>query len=72
MRAIVVTPTLDWRLHGFDLLSEHTAAGSPDGAFWALAASSWMVEAQYKPAEVGRSDWQASDISLSKMHNSKS
>ena len=57
MQAVVVTPTLDWRLHGLDLLSEHAAAGdASDG--WALAASSWMVASQYKPAEVGRSDWQ--------------
>ena len=58
MRAVVVTPTLDWRLHGFDLLSEHTAAGDPESGNWALTAASWMVASQYKPAEVGRSDWQ--------------
>ncbi len=51
MRAIVVTPSLDWRLHGFDLLSEHQPA---TGFEWPLMAATWMVGAQYKPAEVCR------------------
>ena len=49
MRAVVVTPTLDWRLHGFDLLSEHQPA---TGVEWPLMNAAWMVGAQYKPAEV--------------------
>ena len=49
MRAIVVTQSLDWRLHGFDLLSEHQPA---TGFEWPLMAATWMVGAQYKPAEV--------------------
>ena len=49
MRAIVVTPSLDWRLHGFDLLSEHQPT---TGFEWPLMAATWMVGAQYKPAEV--------------------
>ena len=57
MRAVVVTPTLDWRLHGFDLLSEHAAAGDLSGN-WALPAISWLVPAQYKAAEVARAEWQ--------------
>jgi hypothetical protein len=28
MAAVVVTETLDWRLHGFDLTSEHTLTGA--------------------------------------------
>ncbi|CAL8461727.1 g1258 [Coccomyxa elongata] len=56
MRAVVVTPSLDWRLHGFDLLSEHQPTTSID---WPLMHASWMVGAQYKPAELGKSDWQA-------------
>ena len=51
MRAIVVTDSLDWRLHGFDLLSEHQPA---TGFEWPLEAATWMVGAQYKPAEVAR------------------
>ena len=30
LRAVVVTEQLDWRLHGFDLLSEHSAVSSFD------------------------------------------
>ncbi|EIE25277.1 ARM repeat-containing protein, partial [Coccomyxa subellipsoidea C-169] len=56
MRAVVVTPSLDWRLHGFDMLSEHQPATSID---WPLMHASWMVGAQYKPAELGKADWQA-------------
>ena len=48
MRAVVVTPTLDWRLHGFDLLCEHAPQPAAD---WPLMAAAWMVGAQYKPAE---------------------
>ena len=40
MRTVVVTEQLDWRLHGFDLLSEHVAPATGD---WALSASSWLV-----------------------------
>lgn len=51
MRAVVVTPTLDWRLHGFDLLCEHAPAAAA-GAEWPLMNAAWIVGAQYKPAEV--------------------
>ena len=40
MEAVLVTQQLDWRLHGFDLLSEHEGTGELP-----LAASSWMVRA---------------------------
>ncbi len=51
MRAVVVTPQLDWRLHAFDLLCE--AGGPPLGSSepWPLAAGAWAVGAQYKAAE---------------------
>jgi SCY1-like protein 1 len=39
MAAVVVTEQLDWRLHGFDLLSEHGGGGFD----WPLTAASWMV-----------------------------
>jgi hypothetical protein len=29
MAAVVVTDSLDWKLHGFDLLSEHALTGGP-------------------------------------------
>lgn len=56
--AVVVTPALDWKLHGFDLTTEHqwpTAMGSSIP----LAAASWMVAAQYKPGELAKSDFDA-------------
>lgn len=52
MAAVVVTESLDWRLHGFDLLSEHS--GAPD---MSLIHAAWMVGSQYKPGEVGRGEW---------------
>ena len=52
MRAVVVTPQLDWRLHAFDLLCE--AGGPPLGSSepWPLAAGAWAIGSQYKAAEV--------------------
>mmetsp|Transcript_346 Transcript_346/g.854 ORF Transcript_346/g.854 Transcript_346/m.854 type:complete len:822 (+) Transcript_346:2496-4961(+) len=52
MDAVVVTDTLDWKLHGFDLLSEH--ALPPDHC---LAHGAWLVGSQYKPAEVNKGGW---------------
>lgn len=52
LRAVVVTATLDWRLHGFDLLSDHAGGGDLP-----LMAASWMVALQYKAAEVAKSEW---------------
>lgn len=56
MASIMVTDQLDWKLHGFDLLSEHQWAGGE----LPLMSSSWMVGAQYKPGEVAKSEWQVS------------
>jgi SCY1-like protein 1 len=52
--AIVVTTSLDWKLHGFDLTTEHdyNVATNPP-----LIAASWMVPSQYKPGEVARGAW---------------
>ncbi|WIA22885.1 hypothetical protein OEZ86_009825 [Tetradesmus obliquus] len=54
MAAVVVTDSLDWKLHGFDLLSEHALTGD-----FALKHASWMVASQYKPAELAKCEWQA-------------
>ena len=54
MAAVVVTETLDWKLHGFDLLSEAACQGD-----FALQHASWMVGSQYKPAEVAKMEWRA-------------
>lgn len=55
MGAVVVTQTLDWKLHGFDVLSEHQFASQYD---LPLTAAEWLVSAQYKPGEVAKRDWQ--------------
>lgn len=55
MGAVAVTQTLDWKLHGFDVLSEHQFASQYD---LPLAAAEWLVPAQYKPGEVAKRDWQ--------------
>lgn len=53
MAAVVVTDTLDWKLHGFDLLSEHSSVlGSP------LHNNIWMVGNQYKPGELAKGEWE--------------
>lgn len=52
MRAVVVTETLDWRLHGLDLMTEHMATGDLP-----LMSASWMVGAQYKPLEIAKCEW---------------
>eukprot|EP00882_Tetradesmus_deserticola_P030191 GHRQ01033880.1.p1 GENE.GHRQ01033880.1~~GHRQ01033880.1.p1 ORF type:complete len:309 (+),score=103.12 GHRQ01033880.1:290-1216(+) len=54
MAAVVVTDSLDWKLHGFDLLSEHALTGD-----FALKHASWMVASQYKPAELAKCEWEA-------------
>lgn len=36
----MVTEKLDWRLHGFDLLSEHQPG---PGVEWPLMNAGWMV-----------------------------
>ncbi len=54
MGSVVVTDTLDWKLHGLDLVSEHQWSGDLP-----LTSASWMVASQYKPAEVAKGDWQS-------------
>jgi hypothetical protein len=54
---VVVTPTLDWRLHAFDLTTEASLPGGP-GAELPLAAAGFLVPPQYQPAELARSEWQ--------------
>lgn len=54
LNAVVVTESLDWKLHGFDLLSEHTLPGD-----FALQHVTWMVPSQYRSAELAKSDWAA-------------
>ena len=49
-----MTETLDWRLHGLDLMTEHMATGDLP-----LMSASWMVGAQYKPSEIAKCEWGA-------------
>jgi SCY1-like protein 1 len=51
--AVVVTATLDPKLHGFDLLSELSLPGD-----FPLQQASWAVADQYKPAELARGEWE--------------
>lgn len=56
--AVVVTEALDWKLHGFDLVTESEWQGGM-GAEVPLTAASWMVGAQYKAGEMAKGDWEA-------------
>lgn len=55
MGAVVVTQTLDWKLHGFDVLTDHQFPSAYD---LPLSAAEWLVPAQYKPGEIAKRDWQ--------------
>ena len=52
--AVLVTSTLDSKLHFFDLLSEHSLPGDD----FPLSHATWMIGNQYKPSELGRSEWE--------------
>ncbi|GJP35473.1 hypothetical protein CLOM_g19990 [Closterium sp. NIES-68] len=58
MAAVVTTGTLDWKLHGFDVLSEFDG-GKPDAPDGPMLPYEWMVGAQYKSMELAKSDWAA-------------
>ncbi|KAG2685077.1 hypothetical protein I3760_10G107700 [Carya illinoinensis] len=57
LASVVVTQTLDWKLHAFDVLSEfdmnNEASAGP------VLPYAWLVGAQYKPTELLNSDWAA-------------
>lgn len=55
MAAVAVTHSLDWKLHGFDVMSDHQFASQYD---LPLTAAAWLVPQQYKPGEVAKGDWQ--------------
>eukprot|EP00232_Nephroselmis_pyriformis_P021277 CAMPEP_0182856568 /NCGR_PEP_ID=MMETSP0034_2-20130328/2514_1 /TAXON_ID=156128 /ORGANISM="Nephroselmis pyriformis, Strain CCMP717" /LENGTH=603 /DNA_ID=CAMNT_0024987663 /DNA_START=93 /DNA_END=1900 /DNA_ORIENTATION=- len=54
LSTVVVTKTLEWKLMGFDLLTEVAMVGVND---FSLQHAGWMVGAQYKSAELAKSDW---------------
>lgn len=55
LASVVVTPTLDWRLHGLDVLSEFD--GANPAAFGPMLQYDWLVGAQFKSLELAKSDW---------------
>ncbi|CAI0552283.1 unnamed protein product [Linum tenue] len=57
LTSVVVTPTLDWKLHAFDVLSEFD--GNNENANGPMLQYEWMIGAQYKPMELVKSDWVA-------------
>ncbi|KAK7394682.1 hypothetical protein VNO78_15217 [Psophocarpus tetragonolobus] len=57
LASVVVTPTLDWKLHAFDVLSEFD--GSNEMSSGQMLQYAWLVGSQYKPMELVKSDWDA-------------
>ncbi|GMI90509.1 cytoplasmic tRNA export protein [Hibiscus trionum] len=55
MSSVVVTQTLDWKLHAFDVLSEFDGANA--AATGPMLQYEWLVGLQYKPMELAKSDW---------------
>ena len=55
LSSVVVTESLDWRLHSFDLMSEWSAERPPE----ALMSHAFMLPEQYKPEEVRKGAWEA-------------
>ncbi|KAK4282976.1 hypothetical protein QN277_014284 [Acacia crassicarpa] len=57
LASVVVTQTLDWKLHAFDVLSEFD--GSNEASSGLMLQYAWLVGSQYKPMELAKSDWAA-------------
>ncbi|KAL0321754.1 UNVERIFIED_CONTAM: putative inactive serine/threonine-protein kinase scy1 [Sesamum calycinum] len=57
MASVVVTQTLDWKLHAFDVLSEFD--GNNEAATGPMLQYEWLIGSQYKPMELSKSDWAA-------------
>lgn len=55
LESVVVTQTLDWKLHAFDVLSEFD--GSSEASTGPMLQYEWLVGAQYKAMEFAKSDW---------------
>ncbi|XVF24315.1 hypothetical protein REPUB_Repub13aG0117100 [Reevesia pubescens] len=55
LESVVVTQTLDWKLHAFDVLSEYD--GTNATATGPMLQYEWLVGTQYKPTELTNSDW---------------
>ncbi|KAL4189988.1 hypothetical protein AMTRI_Chr08g168240 [Amborella trichopoda] len=57
LASVVVTQTLDWKLHAFDVLSEFD--GNNEAPTGAMLQFEWLIGVQYKPMELLKSDWTA-------------
>lgn len=57
LASVVVTQTLDWKLHAFDVLSEFDT--NNEASTGPMLPYAWLVGAQYKPTELLNSDWAA-------------
>ncbi|KAK7376347.1 hypothetical protein VNO78_34813 [Psophocarpus tetragonolobus] len=57
LASVVVTQTLDWKLHAFDVLSEFD--GSNETSSGQMLQYAWLVGSQYKSMELAKSDWAA-------------
>ncbi|XP_041023735.1 probable inactive serine/threonine-protein kinase scy1 [Juglans microcarpa x Juglans regia] len=57
LASVVVTQTLDWKLHAFDVLSEFDV--NNEASTVPMLPYAWLVGAQYKPTELLNSDWAA-------------
>ncbi|KAK6912178.1 hypothetical protein RJ641_024271 [Dillenia turbinata] len=55
--SVVVTQTLDWKLHAFDVLSEFD--GHNEASSGPMLQYEWLIGSQYKPMELTKSDWVA-------------
>ncbi|KAL2645070.1 hypothetical protein R1flu_012657 [Riccia fluitans] len=53
--AVVVTPTLEWKLHALDVSSEFD--GTNAAASGPMLLFDWLMGPQYKPQELVKADW---------------
>ncbi|XP_017235874.1 uncharacterized protein LOC108209466 isoform X1 [Daucus carota subsp. sativus] len=56
LESVVVTQTLDWKLHAFDVLAEYDGKNQA-ASMGPMLQYEWLVGPQYKPMELAKSDW---------------
>lgn len=56
LESVVVTQTLDWKLHAFDVLSDFDG-NNEAASMGPMLQYEWLVGPQYKPMELVKSDW---------------
>ncbi|KAL7184138.1 hypothetical protein ACSBR2_026317 [Camellia fascicularis] len=55
LASVVVTQTLDWKLHAFDVLYEFD--GNNEASMGSMLQYEWLVASEYKSMEFLKSDW---------------